>query len=163
MRDPRCKCCRGGCVWDSSRGITQGRGRSRRQFKGENGPPSPRPAKRLWSGDIDPAERFRKQVCFSSFMMSELRKTQRDICTVCGMPLWKRQVVIHHMDYAHQCDWAGTICATVTGKEVEVPDCGDCRRDDARRFDGCRRRLQLLHRGCHADYHAGRSTIKPMM
>lgn len=119
--------------------------------------------KRLWSNAAGPDERFQKRVCFSSFMKSELKKTQRDLCTVCGMPLWKRQVVIHHMDYAHQCEWAGAVYVRVARKEVEVPDCGDCQRDDSARFEGCRKRLQLLHRGCHADYHAGKVTIKPVV
>ena len=118
--------------------------------------------KRLWSAGLDPVERFQKRVCFSPFMKSELRRTQRDICTVCGMPLWKRQAVVHHMDYAHHRDWAGTIFVKVAGKEVEIPDCADCAADDAGRFENCRRRLQLLHRGCHADYHAGRQTIRPV-
>lgn len=118
--------------------------------------------KRLWSSEIDPVERFQKQICFSSFMKAELKRTQRDICTVCNMPLWKRQVVIHHMDYTHQCGWAGTLYAKVTGKDVEVPDCADCKRDDEERFEGCRKRLQLLHRGCHAEHHAGQKTMRPV-
>jgi predicted GIY-YIG superfamily endonuclease len=119
--------------------------------------------RRLWRSEIDPAERFRKQVCFSSIMKSELRKTQRDVCTVCGMPLWNCRVDVHHLDYAHQCAWAGTVFVKVAGKEVEVPDCAECKRDDLERFEGCRKRLQLLHKRCHADYHAGKMTIKAVV
>jgi len=119
--------------------------------------------KRLWPGAIDPVEKFRKLVCFSPFMKSELKKTQRDICTVCGMPIWKRLVVVHHMDYGHRCDWAGTVFVKVAGKDVEVPDCGDCQQDDGARFEACRKKLQLLHRGCHADYHARKKGIKPVV
>jgi len=119
--------------------------------------------KRLWSRATDPVEKFQKQICFSAFMKAELRKTQHDLCTVCGMPLWKRQSVIHHLDYAHRCDWAGTVTVKVARKQVEAPDCADCLQDDRGRFDACRRRLQLLHRGCHGDYHAGRKTIKPVI
>jgi predicted GIY-YIG superfamily endonuclease len=116
--------------------------------------------KRLWSSEIDPIERFRKQICFSSYMKAALKQTQRDICPVCTTPLWRRQVVIHHKDYLHQCEWAGTIYSKAAGKDVEVPDCADCARDDHARFEACRKRLQLLHRGCHAQYHAGLKTMK---
>jgi predicted GIY-YIG superfamily endonuclease len=119
--------------------------------------------RRLWSREIDPVEKFRKQICYSPFMQATLRRIQRDLCTVCGMPLWKRQLVVHHMDYAHQCDWAGTVHVKVAGKHVEVPDCGDCQQDDPARFEGCSRRLQLLHRGCHAEFHAGNMTMKPVV
>ena len=115
--------------------------------------------KRLWPDAIDPVEKFRKQVCFSSFMKSELRKSQRDICPVCRMPIWKRQIVIHHMDYGHQCEWPGTVFVKAAGKEVEVPDCEECREDNAGRFESCCKRLQLLHRGCHAELHAGKKTM----
>ena len=112
--------------------------------------------KRLWSNEIDPIKRFQKQVCFNQFMKAELRRTQRDVCPVCGTPLWKRLVVVHHTSYAHQCGWTGTVFVKVRGKEVEVPDCAECMREDAGRFEACRRRLQLLHRGCHAECHGRR-------
>ncbi len=115
--------------------------------------------RRLWSSELDPIERFQKQVCCSPFMKSELKRLQRDICPVCNMPLWKRLVVVHHLDYAHQCEWAGTVFVKVAGKEVEAPDCRECQEDDPGRFENCRRRLQLLHRGCHADFHAGKKTL----
>lgn len=116
--------------------------------------------KRLWSGEIDPTERFRKQVCLNSYMKAVLKQTQGDICPVCNMPLWKRQVVIHHRDYLHQCEWAGTVYGKVAGKDVEIPDCADCAGDNQGRFEACSRRLQLLHRGCHAQHHAGQKTIR---
>ena len=115
--------------------------------------------KRLWSSEIDPAERFQKQVCLNSYMKAMLKQAQRDICPACTMPLWKRQVVIHHRDYSHRCEWAGTIYGKAAGKDVEMPDCADCALDDQGRFDACRGRLQLLHRGCHAQYHAGLRTM----
>ncbi|MBV8239545.1 MAG: GIY-YIG nuclease family protein [Hyphomicrobiales bacterium] len=43
-----------------------------------------------------------------------------------------------------------------------VTDCADCALDDQRRFEACRRRLQLLHRGCHAAFHAGEKVMRPM-
>jgi len=119
--------------------------------------------KRLWQSEIDPSEKFQKRVCFSSFMKSELRRTQGDVCTVCRMPLWNRRVDVHHLDYAHQCTWPGTVFVKVAGKEVEVPDCAECKRDDPERFRCCRKRLQLLHKRCHADYHAGKKTMAPVV
>ncbi len=109
----------------------------------------------------DALTRFQRQVCWNRYMANELQLWQCGVCTVCYRRLGCRRVVIHHMDYAHQCSWDVSITAQVNKRQVAVPDCRSCHAHSAERFTACRRRLQILHRRCHYEFHHGAAFIRP--
>jgi putative endonuclease len=119
--------------------------------------------RRLWGAHRNPIERFQELVCHNQHMRIELRRIQGNLCSVCREPLDARNVVIHHLDYAHQCTWGETQFKKRRGMEMAIPDCEACHRDDATRFQACRRRLQLLHNKCHAAFHAGKRALRPIV
>jgi hypothetical protein len=43
-----------------------------------------------------------------------------------------------------------------------VPDCRSCHAECSDRFTACRRRLQILHRRCHYEYHNGSRLLRPL-
>jgi len=96
------------------------------------------------------------------YMAKELGLRQIGICTVCSRGLGSYRLVVHHMDYAHECDWDGSIILTVGKRKRSIPDCLTCRLDSDLRFQMCRRRLQLLHRRCHVDFHKGKRNLRPV-
>jgi hypothetical protein len=110
-----------------------------------------------------PMVRFQRDVCWNPYMIKELGLRQIGICTVCSRGLGSYRLVIHHLDYAHECGWEGSIILTVSKRRRAIPDCLACRIDCDRRFQTCRRRLQVLHRRCHVDFHKGKSLLRPMI
>ncbi|PKU25126.1 hypothetical protein CWS72_07965 [Telmatospirillum siberiense] len=110
----------------------------------------------------DSITRFQRDVCKNRFMAGQLRLRQAETCTVCFRTMGSKGLVIHHMDYAHECTWTNTIVVTVAKGKRSIPDCQSCHADDMRRFNSCRRRLQLLHGRCHFEYHRGQKALRPI-
>jgi len=102
-----------------------------------------------------PAQRFRRDVCWNPYIAKELALRQIGICTVCSRALGSYRLVVHHLDYAHECGWRASLILLVGKRRRSIPDCLGCRIDSDHRFQMCRRRLQLLHRRCHLDLHKG--------
>jgi hypothetical protein len=108
------------------------------------------------------ALRFQRDVCWNPYMAKELGLRQIGICTVCRKALGSRRLVIHHMYYDHECGWDGSVILMVNKRRRAIPDCYSCRADSDDRFRMCRRRLQVLHRRCHVDFHKDKQCLTPL-
>lgn len=91
---------------------------------------------------------FADRICQSEHVKGVLGERQGGVCAICGLELGKR-VVVHHVDYDHECDlthlgqgW------TRPGTRVQ-PDCERCHKEHPELFDDCLSRLRAVHSECN--------------
>ncbi|MBR3224859.1 MAG: hypothetical protein IKF78_06015 [Atopobiaceae bacterium] len=99
-------------------------------------------------GDSEAWHTFAERICANDYIKKKLAERQGGVCAICGSALGKT-VVVHHVDYDHECglaqvdsDW------TRLGSRVQ-PDCEKCHANHAELFDGCSSRLRAVHMGCN--------------
>lgn len=94
----------------------------------------------------------------SPAMREYLYQRQKGICLVCGQPLNKRYMQIHHTTYDHEC-YTGKSCVAkfrdYSGKmrPIQCPPCDVCRRIHPMRFRQCSAHLIAVHARCHMKIH----------
>ena len=91
---------------------------------------------------------FADRICQNEHVRLELCGRQGGKCAVCGMELGKRMVV-HHVDYDHECDFSRQeVEWTRPGIRVH-PDCERCHTERPSLFEDCLSRLRAVHGDCN--------------
>ncbi len=91
---------------------------------------------------------FSDRICQNEHVQEHLAGIQDGICPICGGRLGKH-IVIHHVDYDHECAFAlSDDNWTLPGKRVQ-PDCKRCHMEHPEMFEDCLSRLRAVHRDCN--------------